>query len=48
MMLNRLYCAATQHRNSLKLLRVAAIVAVLAISLAAPHLVSAGPDGWMP
>jgi len=47
-MLNRLFCASVQHRNVLKLLRVAAIVAVLAITLAAPHLVSAGADGWGP
>ncbi len=47
-MLNRLFCAAVQHRNALKLLRMAAIVAVLAVSLAAPALVSAGPDGGGP
>jgi hypothetical protein len=48
-MLNRLFCAATQHRNALKLLRVAAIVAVLALSLAAPSMVSASDvDGICP
>ena len=48
-MLNRLFCAAAQHRNAIKLLRVVAIVAVLAICLAAPHLVSASDvDGIGP
>ena len=47
-MLNRLFCAAAQHRNAIKLLRVAAILAVLAVSLAVPSLVSAGPDGIGP
>lgn len=47
-MLTRLFCAAAQHRKALKLLRVAAIVAVLAVSLAVPSLVTAGPDGWGP
>jgi hypothetical protein len=48
-MLNRLFCAAAQHRNAFKLLRVAAILAVLAVSLAAPHLISASDvDGIGP
>jgi len=48
-MLNRLFSAAIQHRNTLKLLRVAAVLAVLAVSLAVPSLVSAsGADGFGP
>jgi hypothetical protein len=47
-MFNRLFCVTARHANIVKMLRVAAIVAVLAISLAAPHLVSAGPDAWGP
>ena len=40
-MLNRLFCFTAQHRNTFKLLRVAAILGVMAVSLAAPHLVAA-------
>ena len=47
-MLNRLFCTAVQHRNAIKLLRVVAVLAVLAVALALPSLVSAGPDGWGP
>lgn len=48
-MLNRLFCAAAQHRNAIKLLRVAAVLAVLAVSLTFPSLVSAsGADGGGP
>jgi hypothetical protein len=47
-MINRLFCFAAQHRSAFKLLRVAAILGVLAGTLAAPHLVSAGPNGWGP
>lgn len=47
-MLTRLFCAAAQHRNALKLLRVAAILTVLVVSLAVPSLVMAGPDGGGP
>ena len=47
-MLTRLFCAAAQRRNAIKLLRVVAVVGVLAISLAAPHMVAAGPNGWGP
>ena len=48
-MLTRLFCAAAQHRNALKLVRVAAVLAVLAVSLAIPSLVSAsGADGFGP
>jgi hypothetical protein len=47
-MLNRLFCAASQHRKALKILSVTAILAVIAVSLVFPSLVSAGPNGWMP
>jgi hypothetical protein len=47
-MLNRLFFIGAKNTNNIKMLRVAAILAVLAISLAAPHLVSAGPDAWGP
>jgi hypothetical protein len=48
-MLNRLFCAAIKHRDTLKLLRVAAIVAIFAVSLAVPSLVSASDvDGIGP
>ena len=47
-MLTRLFCAAAQHRNALKLLRVAAILTVIVVSLAVPAAVGAGPDGICP
>jgi hypothetical protein len=36
------------HSKAIKMLRVAAVVAVLVVLFALPHLVSAGPDIFGP
>jgi hypothetical protein len=47
-MLNRLTSLTVTHSKAIKMLRVAAMAAVLVVLFALPHLVSAGPDIFGP